>query len=87
MAEISLWNKIAKEERKHLQVYHAVASTQTAVTECFGRLAAMENVSLSSELCLEAPETTFAKNTHFTRDGCRETPEFWWRQKAVDEIH
>ena len=73
-AEISLWNTMLKEERKHLQNYHAVctnpvASTQRAITECFGTLA-------KQIVVLKAIETTFAKNTHLTRDGCIEIPEF-----------
>lgn len=53
-AEISLWDNILKEERKHLQKYHAahvnpVASTPRAITESFGRFPAMQNFPLSKK--------------------------------------
>lgn len=51
--EISLWDKMLKEQRKHLQKYHAVctnpvASIQRAITECFRRFPAMQNLSRKS---------------------------------------
>lgn len=82
MAEISLWDKVLKEKRKHVHKSHAVwadavVSTQRATTECFGRVPARQNFPLSRKLMgLKAIETTFAKNTHLARGACIKNPEF-----------
>lgn len=71
-AEANPWDKMLKEERKHLQRFcttqtNPAASTQRVVTDGFGRFPAIRTSLCHKFTFQKALESTFAKNTHLNR--------------------